>query len=60
MLEVIGVQSIDDLFDEIPRELRAGVLDVPPAMGEMEVGALAGRARRARRPALEFHRRRRL
>src|SRR6202521_6144190 len=40
MLELIGVKSIDDLFDEIPRELRAGVLGVPPAMGEMEVGRL--------------------
>jgi glycine dehydrogenase subunit 1 len=40
MLEVIGVQSIDDLFDEIPRDLRAGALGVPPAMGEMEVGRL--------------------
>jgi glycine dehydrogenase subunit 1 len=40
MLEVIGVPSIDALFDEIPRELRAGVLDVPPALCEMEVGRL--------------------
>src|SRR5260370_6684735 len=40
MLEVIGVRSIDDLFDEIPRELRAGVLNVPPALCEMEVGRL--------------------
>jgi glycine dehydrogenase subunit 1 len=40
MLESIGVQSIDELFDEIPRELRAGALGVPPAMGEMEVGRL--------------------
>src|ERR1700704_5079154 len=40
MLEVIGVPSIDDLFDEIPRDLRAGVLGVPPALGEMEVGRL--------------------
>jgi glycine dehydrogenase subunit 1 len=40
MLEVIGVRSIEDLFDEIPSELRAGVLGVPPAMGEMEVGRL--------------------
>ena len=40
MLEVIGVPSIDDLFDEIPRELRAGVLGVPPALCEMEVGRL--------------------
>src|ERR1700733_2523003 len=40
MLQLIGVQSIDELFDEIPRELRAGVLGVPPAMGEMELGRL--------------------
>ncbi|HEV7613727.1 MAG TPA: aminomethyl-transferring glycine dehydrogenase subunit GcvPA [Steroidobacteraceae bacterium] len=40
MLEAIGVQSIDELFDEIPGELRAGSLAVPPAMGEMEVGRL--------------------
>jgi glycine dehydrogenase subunit 1 len=40
MLEVIGVRSIDDLFDEIPGELRAGVLGLPPAMSEMEVGRL--------------------
>ena len=40
MLEVIGVRSIGDLFDEIPGDLRAGVLGVPPAMGEMEVGRL--------------------
>jgi glycine dehydrogenase subunit 1 len=42
MLQVIGVQSIEDLFDEIPGELRAGVLAVPPPMGEMEVGRLLG------------------
>jgi glycine cleavage system P protein (glycine dehydrogenase) subunit 1 len=40
MLDVIGVRSIDDLFDEIPGELRAGVLGVPPALCEMEVGRL--------------------
>jgi glycine dehydrogenase subunit 1 len=42
MLELIGVQSIDDLFDEIPAELRAGALGVPPALSEMEVGRLLG------------------
>ena len=31
MLEVVGVRSIDDLFDEIPGELRAGALNVPAA-----------------------------
>jgi glycine dehydrogenase subunit 1 len=40
MLELIGAQSIDDLFDEIPAELRAGTLKVPPALGEMELGRL--------------------
>src|SRR5450432_4569664 len=51
MLEVIGVQSIEDLFDEIPAELRAGALGVPPAMGEMEVGRLlTERASRDGRP----------
>ena len=41
MLETIGVASIDDLFDEIPEHLRAGVLDaVPAGMNEMEVSRL--------------------
>src|SRR6202050_4641365 len=40
MLEFIGAQSVDDLFDEIPAELRAGALGVPPAMSEMELGRL--------------------
>jgi len=37
MLDVIGARSIDDLFDEIPANLRAGVLRVPPALSEMEL-----------------------
>jgi glycine dehydrogenase subunit 1 len=40
MLEVIGVPSIEALFDEIPKELRAGVLALPPALSEMEVARL--------------------
>src|SRR5258708_11042809 len=40
MLEVIGVRSIDELFDEIPGEVRAGVLGVPPPLSEMEIGRL--------------------
>src|SRR5580698_3693028 len=40
MLALIGVKSIDDLFDEIPAALRARPLEVPPALGEMEVGRL--------------------
>lgn len=41
MLEVIGANSIDDLFDEIPAALRAtGLSKVPPALSEMEVARL--------------------
>ena len=40
MLACIGAGSIDDLFDEIPAALRAGELNLPPAMGEMELGRL--------------------
>jgi glycine dehydrogenase subunit 1 len=41
MLEAIGVSSIEELFDEIPAELRfSGVKDVPEAMSEMEVAQL--------------------
>ena len=40
MLNVIGVRSIEDLFDEIPAELRAGVLNLPGALSEMEIGRL--------------------
>src|SRR5580692_363085 len=51
MLEVIGVQSIDALFEEIPGELRAGALKVPPNMSEMELGRLmAERAANDGRP----------
>jgi len=47
MLETIGVASIDDLFDEIPADLRCGELEaVPAAMSEMESARLlAARAR---------------
>lgn len=41
MLAAIGVQDIEELFDEIPRQLRAGPLEgVPAAMSEMEVARL--------------------
>jgi len=47
MLDAIGAQSIDDLFDEIPPGLRCGELsDVAPGLTELEVGQLmAGHAR---------------
>jgi glycine dehydrogenase subunit 1 len=41
MLEAIGADSIDDLFDEIPAELRSGKLDaVPETASEMEVSRI--------------------
>lgn len=41
MLSTIGVDSIDDLFDEIPKNLRCGELDkIPRGMNEMEVSRL--------------------
>lgn len=41
MLATIGVDSIDDLFDEIPENLRCGELEnIPKGMNEMEVTRL--------------------
>ncbi len=41
MLEAIGVGSIDDLFDEIPKELRIDELQgVPEALSEMQITRL--------------------
>jgi len=41
MLAVIGVERIDDLFDEIPPDLMAtGLPPLPPALSEMEIGRL--------------------
>lgn len=40
MLEVIGVKSLDDLYGEVPEELKfKGELDLPSAMSEHEVRA---------------------
>ena len=38
MLAAIGVESVDDLFEQIPEPLRLGrPLELPPGMGEAEV-----------------------
>src|SRR5450631_4943121 len=52
MLESIGVQSIEDLFNEIPSHLKIGELQgVPAGISEMEVGRLLQeRAARDGRP----------
>ena len=51
MLEAIGVAGIDDLFREIPDELRCGEIEgVPEGLSEMEVARLM--QRRAREDGL--------
>ena len=41
MLAAIGADSIEQLFDEIPQELRIKSLDgVPDALSEMQIGRL--------------------
>src|SRR5437868_1992928 len=46
MLETIGAADIEDLFAPVPAELRAGPLDLPPALSEAQavrhLAALAG------------------
>ena len=52
MLATIGASSIDELFDEIPPDLRCGDLaKIPAALPEMEIGRLmTERAARDGRP----------
>jgi glycine dehydrogenase subunit 1 len=49
MLAAIGIDSVDELFADIPPELRASPLDLPPPEPELELSArllgLAGRNR---------------
>jgi len=41
MLDTIGVNSIEDLFDEIPQNLRCeGLTKVPEGISEMEIGRI--------------------
>lgn len=40
MLDAIGASSIEDLFDEIPAELRAEGLKIEPGMTELEISRL--------------------
>jgi glycine dehydrogenase subunit 1 len=53
MLDAVGAESIEQLFDEIPPQLRAGELSsVPDGRGEMAVLRLMGE--RARKDQLEL------
>ena len=52
MLDAIGVKNIDELFEMIPGDLRLGRgLDLPPAMGELELSAHMGRLAAKNTPA---------
>ena len=52
MLKAIGVESIDELFEMIPSELHLGrALNLPPAMGEMELAAHVGELAACNTPA---------
>jgi len=55
MLAAIGVARVEDLFDEIPPELRLKSLaGVPEALNEMQVGRLMSERARADGIALSF------
>jgi len=55
MLAAIGVSRMEELFDEIPAELRVGSLaGVPEALNEMEVGRLMGERARSDGTSLCF------
>lgn len=40
MLDAIGAEDVEALFDEIPPELRSRELNLPPALNEMQVSRL--------------------
>src|SRR6185437_10314060 len=55
MLAAIGVARIEDLFDEIPPQLRVKSLaGVPEALNEMEIGRLMSERARSDGIALSF------
>ncbi len=55
MLAAVGVESVEDLFADIPASVRASAWDVPPALAEQEVRAeLARLAGRNRIPDVSF------
>ena len=54
MLNVIGAQSMDDLFDAVPVEQRFPTLDLPAGMSEMEVAWEVGGLARANVAANDY------
>lgn len=55
MLDAIGVDGIEDLFDEIPQDLRCGELDaIPDGLAEMDIARLMGQRAREDGQPLSF------
>ncbi len=55
MLDAIGVQNIEQLFDEIPQALRAkGLGDIPAGLNELEVTRLMNQRARQDQPLICF------
>ncbi len=55
MLDAIGVKSIEELFDEIPNDLRAGELEqTPTSISEMELLRLMNERARSDEVSLSF------
>ncbi len=57
MLDTVGIDSTDELFDPVPASLRLAYLDLPSGISEMEALGLIedlGRSARERSPALSF------
>lgn len=47
MLSAVGVKTLENLFDHLPAEVKAGPLDLPKGLGEMELQSeMARRARK--------------
>src|ERR1043165_2455229 len=54
MLKAIGAKSLDDLFKHLPPEVKAGPLNLPTGLGEMELSAEMARRARKNRSAREL------
>ncbi|HWP00093.1 MAG TPA: aminomethyl-transferring glycine dehydrogenase subunit GcvPA [Methylococcus sp.] len=54
MLAALGVATLDDLFDEIPADLRGGEFPLPPGSTEMEVAREMRRLAGNNRPLVCF------
>lgn len=47
MLKTVGVKTLDDLFDAVPKKHRFPKLNLPPALSEMEAASLLGEMARS-------------